>query len=103
MQSFKPEVGGVALPEEMRSALDDSADEIVAALVESRSRYKDLVDISSDFAWEVNSDGVFQFVSTRGALDYDADELVGQPALAILNVRSAEDAEASPFLNTSEC
>ncbi len=103
MQSFKPEVGDAALPDELRSAMDDSADEIVAALVESRSRYKDLVDISSDFAWEVNADGVFQFVSTRGALDYGADELVGQPALALLNVRSADDAESSPFLNPDEC
>ncbi len=103
MQSFKPEVGDAALPDELRSAMDDSADEIVAALVESRSRYKDLVDISSDFAWEVNADGVFQFVSTRGALDYGTDELVGQPALALLNVRSADDAESSPFLNPDEC
>lgn len=103
MQSFKPEVGDAALPDELRSAMDDSADEIVAALVESRSRYKDLVDISSDFAWEVNADGVFQFVSTRGALDYGADELVGQPALALLNVRYADDAESSPFLNPDEC
>jgi diguanylate cyclase (GGDEF)-like protein/PAS domain S-box-containing protein len=102
VQNLKPEVGGVALPDELRSAMDSSADEIVAALVESRSRYKDLVNISSDFAWEVNADGMFQFVSTRGALDYDADELVGRPALALLNVRSAKDAEASPFLSSDE-
>lgn len=49
-----------------------------SALVESRQRYKDLVDISSDFAWEVGADGRFVFVSPKGALGYSADELVGR-------------------------
>lgn len=50
-----------------------------AALVESRQRYKDLVEISSDFAWEVGPDGRFVFVSPKGALGFAADELVGHP------------------------
>ncbi len=49
-----------------------------SALVESRQRYKDLVEISSDFAWEVGADGRFVFVSPKGALGYGADELVGR-------------------------
>lgn len=49
-----------------------------SALVESRQRYKDLVDISTDFAWEVGSDGRFAFVSGRGALGYAAEQLVGR-------------------------
>ncbi|HSV30038.1 MAG TPA: PAS domain S-box protein, partial [Candidatus Omnitrophota bacterium] len=49
-----------------------------SALVESRQRYKDLVEISSDFAWEVGEDGRFVFVSPKGALGYSADELVGR-------------------------
>jgi len=49
-----------------------------AALVESRQRYKDLVEISSDFAWEIGSDGRFVFVSPKGALGFAADELVGR-------------------------
>ncbi|OAN56860.1 sensor domain-containing diguanylate cyclase [Magnetospirillum moscoviense] len=48
-----------------------------SALVESRQRYKDLVEISSDFAWEVGADGRFVFVSPKGALGYAASELVG--------------------------
>ena len=48
-----------------------------SALVESRQRYKDLVEVSSDFAWEVGTEGLFIFVSPGGALGYDADELVG--------------------------
>lgn len=47
-------------------------------LVESRHRFKDLVEISSDFAWEVDSGLRFAFVSPRGALGYRADQLTGQ-------------------------
>ena len=56
-----------------------------AALVESRQRYKDLVEISSDFAWEIGVDGRFVFVSPKGAMGFAADELVGRrPADFIL-------------------
>ena len=49
-----------------------------SVLVESRQRFKDLVEISSDFAWEVGPDGTFAFVSPRGALGFEAAELVGR-------------------------
>ena len=49
-----------------------------AALVESRQLYKDLVEISSDFAWEIGADGRFVFVSPKGAMGFAADELVGR-------------------------
>lgn len=56
-----------------------------AALVESRQRYKDFVEISSDFAWETGSDGAFIFVSPRGALGHPANVLVGRdPAELVL-------------------
>jgi diguanylate cyclase (GGDEF)-like protein/PAS domain S-box-containing protein len=48
-----------------------------SALVESRQRYKDLVEVSSDFAWEVGKDGSFSFVSPDGALGFTAEEIVG--------------------------
>ena len=48
------------------------------ALIESRQRYRDLVDISSDFAWEVGPDGEFVFVSAKNALGYAADEIIGR-------------------------
>ncbi len=47
-----------------------------SALVESRQRYKDLVEVSSDFAWEVGPEGTFVFVSPRGALGFRAEDLV---------------------------
>lgn len=55
-----------------------------SALIESRQRYKDLVEISNDFAWETDTQGQFVFVSPRGALGYTASELVGRPAADLL-------------------
>jgi len=54
------------------------------ALVESRQRYKDLVDCSTDFAWETGGDGCFIFVSPKGGLGYDASELIGRHPRALL-------------------
>jgi PAS domain S-box-containing protein len=51
-----------------------------STLVESRQRYKDLVEISNDFSWEVDSEGQFIFVSPQGALGYKPDELIGKKA-----------------------
>jgi diguanylate cyclase (GGDEF)-like protein/PAS domain S-box-containing protein len=51
-----------------------------AALIESRQRYKDLVEASSDFAWETDAEGRFTFVSPRGAVGYAAGQLLGQKA-----------------------
>lgn len=51
-----------------------------STLVESRQRYKDLVEISNDFSWEVDSEGRFIFVSPQGALGYKPEELVNQQA-----------------------
>jgi len=50
------------------------------ALVESRQRYKDLVEVSSDFSWETDAEGNFIFVSPRGALGYKAEELINSKA-----------------------
>ncbi|MBT3917155.1 MAG: hypothetical protein HOF23_12330, partial [Rhodospirillaceae bacterium] len=51
---------------------------MLSALVDSRARYKDFVDVSSDFAWEVGPDDTFVFVSPDGALDYTSDDIIGQ-------------------------
>lgn len=66
------------------------------ALIESRQRYKDLVEASSDFAWETDVEGRFTFVSPRGALGYPAATLVGQPAEDFLP--DSESATTSPFV-----
>jgi len=62
-----------------RSAKTEALEQSLrAALVDSRSRYKDLVELSSDFAFETDARGRFVFVSPKGALGYSADELVGR-------------------------
>ncbi len=68
-----------------------------AALVESRQRYKDLVEISSDFSWETDADGDFTFVSPRGALGYAASEIAGKSGRSLL----ADPQGMSPFSVTS--
>jgi diguanylate cyclase (GGDEF)-like protein/PAS domain S-box-containing protein len=52
------------------------------ALIESRQRFKDLVEISSDFAWETDAAGRFVYVSPPGALGWSVAELVGSDAAA---------------------
>jgi diguanylate cyclase (GGDEF)-like protein len=54
------------------------------SLIESRQRYKDLVEIASDFTWETDVEGRFSFISPRGALDWTASELVGRPVAEFL-------------------
>ena len=54
------------------------------ALIESRQRFKALVEISSDFAWETDAEGGFVFVSPKGALGWSAAELLGRRAAEFL-------------------
>jgi diguanylate cyclase (GGDEF)-like protein/PAS domain S-box-containing protein len=67
------------------------------ALVDSRQRYKDLVEVSSDFSWEVGTDGKFVFVTPKGALGYTAEELVGRKAEEF--VISPEEFSPLPFVS----
>ncbi len=62
------------------------------ALVDSRRRYKELVETSSDFAWETGRDGSFVFVSPRGALGWRADELVGRQPRDFVIDQAGDDA-----------
>ena len=49
-----------------------------AALTQSRALFKDLVDVAADFAWEVDQDGNFRFISTHGILGYNSSEFIGR-------------------------
>lgn len=66
-----------------------------SALIDSRQRYKDFAETSSDFAWETDADGCFAFLSPAGALGHAAVQLVGQPASDFLV--ETDDPEHSPF------
>ena len=54
------------------------------ALVDSRRRYKDFIDISTDFAFETGPDQRFTFVPPRGALGYSADGLMALEPAALM-------------------
>ncbi|WP_255448491.1 sensor domain-containing diguanylate cyclase [Telmatospirillum sp. J64-1] len=72
---------------------------LCTALVESRQRYKDLVEVSSDFAWEIGPDGRFVFVSSRGALGYRPEEMIGRsPSDFVIDLPGTPG--PSPFLTT---
>lgn len=68
----------------------------IDALVESRRLFRDLVNASSDFAWETDADGKFTFVSTRGAIGYTARELNGRRAYDLL-AEGQPEPEVFPF------
>ena len=58
---------------------DVSADTSVReVLLESRQRYKQLVEIGSDFVWECDDSGAFSFISEPGAFSYPPHLLVGR-------------------------
>ncbi len=68
------------------------------ALVDSRQRYKDLVEAVGDFIWETGPDGTFVFVSPGGALGYRAEELIGRrPEAFIIGTEAGAPLSAFPF------
>lgn len=55
------------------------------ALVESRARYKDLVALSSDYAWETGADGNFTAISPKGLAGRGPEQLIGSRPAALLD------------------
>jgi diguanylate cyclase (GGDEF)-like protein/PAS domain S-box-containing protein len=72
-----------------------------SALMDSRQRFKDLVEISSDFAWEVGADGYFIFVSQRGAVGYEPDDLIKMHCDEFVLKRDKKHS-LNPFLSKSK-
>jgi diguanylate cyclase (GGDEF)-like protein/PAS domain S-box-containing protein len=50
------------------------------ALTVSRARYKEMVEISSDYAWEVDHQGCFSFIAPQGLVGYAPRDLIGRRA-----------------------
>ena len=69
------------------------------ALVDSRRRYKDFIEISTDFAWETGPDNRFAFVPPRGALGYSADALMAIDPASLVISESAAPVD-TPFLTS---
>ena len=85
--AFLPLVGDAVLVIGRETTLEHN---FQSTLVESRRRYKDFVECSTDFAWETGADGAFIFVSPRGALGYTPVNLIGRNPLDLLHQRHDE-------------
>lgn len=72
-----------------------------SALMDSRQRFKDLVEISSDFAWEVGPTGQFVYVSQRGAIGYDPNELIQKNSEEIV-LRRDKIRSLNPFMSKTK-
>lgn len=64
------------------------------ALVDSRQRLRDLIDLAADLAWETDAGGRFAFVAGNGLPGCDLADLVGRPASDLL---AEGDITRSPF------
>lgn len=62
------------------------------ALLDSRQRWRDLVEMLADIVWETDADGRFTFVSPDPALGWPSEALAGQPTSLV-----AADAAFDPF------
>jgi hypothetical protein len=67
----------------------------IGAVASARRRYKDLLSLTGDFAWETNAAGVFTFVSEHGGFGWPAEAMVGHRAAEFLVELSAG---VDPFL-----
>ena len=66
-----------------RKQLQREVDDLRRGLDElgaSRDRFRDLVESTSDWVWEVDCDGRYTYVSPqiRGVLGREADDLIGR-------------------------
>jgi diguanylate cyclase (GGDEF)-like protein/PAS domain S-box-containing protein len=68
---------------EQAKATQDQA--LINALVESRQRFKQIVEVSGDFAWETDAEGAFVFVSPGVTIGYAPAAMVGVPASHFLS------------------
>lgn len=66
------------------------------ALVVSRARFKTLVEVSSDYAWETGADGTFSMVTPKGLAGVGAKDLIGGRPGQLLD-QAAPQAAISPF------
>ena len=68
-------------------------------LRESEQRFRNLVETSSDWVWEVDTEGVFTWVSpqVRDVLGYQPEELVGRSVFDLPDPVSPGHGQALPL------
>src|SRR5271165_7081845 len=60
------------------------AEVLQGALIDSRQRWRELINLAADFAFETDEWGRFTLITPDPALDWAAGTLVGQPSASIL-------------------
>ncbi|HET8996324.1 MAG TPA: PAS domain S-box protein, partial [Acetobacteraceae bacterium] len=73
-------------------------DVLRGALLDSRQRWRDLVTMAADLAFETDAAGRFVFVNPDPALGWSAGLLIGQPAELLMAERNG----FNPFQPTAE-
>ncbi len=91
------EEGDLALAEPAAAA--SPADALRGALLDSRQRWRDLVTMACDIAFETDARGRLVFVAPDRPLGWSAERLVGQPTTTLL--AEGEAALFDPFLQAS--
>jgi len=78
-------VAAVPPPTQVRFVPQQDASVLEHVLLESRQRWRDLVSMTADFAFETDAAGRFVFVTPDPALGWSAAMLIGQPAQLLLS------------------
>jgi len=73
------------LPDATSNAASNAGDVLRGALLESRQRWRDLVTMTADLAFETDEWGRFIFITPDPALGWPAAMLLGQPAELLLD------------------
>jgi hypothetical protein len=60
------------------------AEVLQGALIDSRHRWRELINLAADFAFETDEWGRFTLITPDPALGWSAGGLIGQPAAALL-------------------
>ena len=77
--------------------VDAPGDPLRAALLDSRNRWRELVAVAADLAFETDAFGRFVFISPDPALGWGAGALLGMPTSTLLTPAAAPGAQFDPF------
>lgn len=65
-------------------AIADLESVLRGALLDSRQRWRDLVEMLADIVWETDAAGRFTFIAPDPALGWSAERLIGQPSRLLI-------------------
>ncbi len=82
----------------LEGSLSEPSHGLLVALLESRQRWRDMVAMATDFAFETDAAGRFTLIAPDPALGWPAAALLGQPAEILL----AEGTEAALVFRATE-